>query len=122
MKKLLVAVSVIVLLSGCSNISKIRKYWSVGPADAMMFDHLVTVSQGVDAIECKAPNWTKLLYDAEHFDRYVTVHGDLQQKSVHELNTHIQKISMDSNTTFCELGINVAKQRISVITKAWRDR
>lgn len=115
MIKTISTLALALVLTGCSVILP-RAH------DAVMLSQLVTVDQELDGVDCKTPTWSKVLYEVEHLDRYATLRNDPQQVNIHDLNSHIQKMSTNSNVTFCELGKKVAKQRINAASSAWKGR
>lgn len=118
MKKIIAIISITLVLSGCSTI---KKYWP-RDHDPVMLSQLVTVDQEMDEINCKKPVWYHVVSAADHLDRYVTLREDPQQSNIHALNLHIKKMSENTNPTFCDLGKNLAKQRIKAAATAWRGR
>jgi hypothetical protein len=121
MKKVLLVTSMVFVLSGCAVLDSVKKYWP-RDHDPVMFDHLVTVEQDLAAVDCKNPNWTKVLYEAARLDRFATLRDDPQKDNLQGLNKHVQKLSTNKNPVFCELGKKTGKQRIEAALSAWKGR
>lgn len=120
MKQTLIVVCV-VALSGCATVDNLKKYWP-RDHDPVMLNQLVTVEQDLNDIDCKNPNWTKVIYEVNKLDRYVALRQDPQQENIHGLQAHIQRMSTNSNPTFCDLGKKTGKSRIDAALSAWKGR
>jgi hypothetical protein len=121
MKKVILVLSVSFLLSGCAAIATVKKYWP-RDHDPVMLNALVTVEQDLDAVDCKKPNWDKVLYETRRLDRYAELRGDPQRDNLQGLYKHIEKLSTSTNPVFCDLGKKTGKQRIDAALSAWRGR
>lgn len=117
MKKAILIAS-IVLLSGCSTITKL---WP-RDHDPAMFNQLVSLDISIDRQDCANPNWIAIERDAEQLARYTELRDDPQSANIRKLQQHIVKLSESKNEVFCKLGKDVAKQRINAVSTAWRGR
>lgn len=120
MKKIIIATSIVVL-SGCSTIDTVKKYWPRAH-DPVMLNQLITVEQDLAAIDCKNPDWHKVLYEAKRLDRYAELRDDPQKDNLQGLNKHIQKLSTNKNPVFCDLGKKTGAKRIEAALGAWKGR
>ena len=117
MKKTILIASIL-LLSGCSTISK---FWP-RDHDPVMFNQLVSLDINIDKQDCLKPNWVAIKQDAEQLARYTELRNDPQSTNIRKLQQHIVKLSESKNEVFCKLGKDVAKQRINAVSTAWKGR
>ncbi|CAB4133612.1 hypothetical protein UFOVP257_334 [uncultured Caudovirales phage] len=119
MKRLLVVF--LILLSGCSTIDTVKKYWP-RDHDPVMFDNLVTVSITIEMIDCTKPDWSRVVETANHLSRYAAWRGDPQADNLKGLLNHAERMSHGGSKMFCELGKKTATQRIEAAKTAWEKR
>lgn len=120
MKKLLIGLS-IVLLSGCSTIESVKKYFP-RDHDPIMFSHLVSLSIAVDNVNCEKPDWTNAIEASKYLSKYAEWRKDPQQENLLGLYKHIEKMGTGGSKVFCELGKKTSTQRINAARSAWENR
>lgn len=121
MKKLLLILTVSFALSGCAAVNKIKEYWPK-PHDPVMFGNLVTLNIEVRKVDCEKPDWSKLLVTSEHLMKYTEWRKDPQAKNMEGLHSHFVRMSNGGSKAFCEIGKNMALQRIDAAKTAWGER
>lgn len=122
MKKLLVTLSAVILLSGCATITDtINKYWPRSH-DPVMFQQLVKLDISVDKVNCEAPAWGESIVLAGELERYTKWRKDPQHVNIEGLQKHLDKLNTNNNPTFCKLGKKTASLRIQATKKAWEGR
>lgn len=121
MKKIIITGALAITLSGCSTIDTVKKYWP-RDHDPVMFDHLVTVSIAIDAVDCTKPDWSQVVEISNHLSRSAAWRGDPQADNLKGLLNHAERMSHGGSKTFCELGKKTAAQRIEAAKSAWKGR
>ena len=119
MKHLLIAFSII-LLTGCSTI---KKYWPRAH-DPVLVEHWVTVSIAVDDVNCanNPTGWTDVILPSQKLWMLADFREDPQSENLHGLLEHAKKMSKGGSKMFCEIGKNIAKQRLQAAKTAWEGR
>ena len=120
MKKLLVLLS-ITLLSGCSTMNNLQKYWP-RPHDPIMFGYLVSTDIEISKVDCEKSNWSNVITYTEQLAKYTEWRNDPQQDNIKGLHSHAIKMNSGASKTFCELGKKTASQRVNATKTAWEKR
>jgi hypothetical protein len=120
MKKLL-ALLFVISLSGCATVDTVKKYWP-RDHDPVMFNHLVTASIAIDAVDCVKPDWGPVVEVSNHLSRYSAWRDDPQADNLKGLLNHAERMSHGGSKMFCELGKKTAAQRIEAAKSAWKGR
>lgn len=120
MKSLIFAASLLVL-SGCSTIDTVKKYWPRNH-DPVMFNQLVSVDIAVEAVNCDNPNWQAVQPLTKQLAKYSEWRHDPQYENMKGLDAHIERMTKGGSKIFCELGKKTAKQRIDTARSAWEKR
>jgi hypothetical protein len=121
MKRILTTTLILFALSGCATVDTVKKYWP-RDHDPVMFDHLVTVSIAIDAVDCTKPDWSPVVEVSNHLSRSAAWRGDPQADNLKGLLNHAERMSHGGSKTFCELGKKTAAQRIEAAKSAWKGR
>ena len=121
MKKLIASVSIALLLSGCSTIDTVKKYWPRNH-DPVMFGHLVSLSVVIDHIDCEKPDWSTAMARSEELAKYTRLRKDPQADNLDGLFKHVTKMSKGGSKVFCEIGKKTSQQRIDAAVSAWGGR
>lgn len=119
--KHLIIISSLALLSGCSTIDTVKKYWPRSH-DPVMFNNLVAVDIAVDHQNCESPTWDKVLPLSEQLARYSEWRKDPQAENLMGLHNHIERMNKGGSKVFCEIGKKTAKQRIQAAKSALGSR
>jgi|APCry1669189733_1035249.scaffolds.fasta_scaffold53498_2 hypothetical protein len=114
MKKLILIA--VLFASGCSFLPT--------PHDPAMFDNLVTVKVAVDGLSCDNKNntWDFALHEVHHLALYSSLRGDLQSKSIGQLEEALTKAKSTNSKLVCEDILKINQERINVVVKAWSGR
>jgi hypothetical protein len=120
MKKILI-LSSFILISGCSTIDSIKKYWP-RDHDPVMFNQLVAADIAIDHQNCDQPSWNNVSPITEQLSRYAEWRKDPQLENLKGLHSHVERMSKGGSKTFCEIGKKTAKQRIDAAKSAWEKR
>ena len=120
MKKLIILASVLVL-SGCSTIQDIKKYWPK-PHDPVMFNQLVAADIAIAHQNCESPTWASVAPITEQLAKYSEWRNDPQATNLKGLHLHVERMNKGGSKTFCEIGKKTAKQRIDAAKSAWEGR
>lgn len=120
MKKLII-VSSIFLMSGCSTVDSIKKYWP-RPHDPVMFNQLVAADVAIGHQNCEQPTWGNVAPVTEQLAKYAEWRKDPQAENLKGLHAHVERMSKGGSKTFCEIGKKTAKQRIDAAKTAWEGR
>lgn len=120
MRKFLILLAFL-FLSGCGTLDTVRKYWPRSH-DPVMFKQLVDLDISIEKQKCSDAAWQSLILDAERLARYAEWRRDPQAENLRGLEKHIEKLSSSSSPAFCEIGKNLARQRIAATRRAWELR
>jgi len=120
-KKLMISASLILLLSGCSTLDTVKKYWP-RDHDPIMFDKLVQIDIGIKNVNCENQNWSEPLKKSEELSVYTEWRNDPQKDNMKGLHSHLERMNKAGSKTFCELGKKTAHTRIEAAKQAWRGR
>jgi hypothetical protein len=120
MKKIILVTSV-VLLSGCSTIDTVKKYWPRNH-DPVMFNQLVSIDIAIETVNCENPNWQIVQPLTRQLHRYTEWRKDPQLENIKGLDAHVERMSKGGSKVFCEIGKKTAKQRIDAAKSAWEKR
>ena len=111
----------IFVLSGCSTIDTVKKYWP-RPHDPSMFNQLVIIDTTVEQIDCEKADWSHANIVSEQLAKYTEWRKDPQAENLKGLHAHVERMSKGGSKTFCELGKKTAHQRIEAAKSAWEGR
>jgi hypothetical protein len=120
MKKLAFILS-LTILTGCSTIQDIKKYWP-RDHDPVMFNQLVAADIAIGYVDCNKPDWAESHKAAEQLARYAEWRKDPQAENLKGLNAHVERMSKGGSKVFCEIGKKTAGQRIQAARSAWEGR
>lgn len=120
MKKLLL-LSSFLIISGCSTIDSVKKYWP-RDHDPALFDKLVQVDVEIRHIDCEKPDWSQVLRKTEELSTYSEWRDDPQKENMKGLFDHVQRMNQGGSKVFCELGKKTSHKRIEAAKSAWRGR
>lgn len=121
MRKIVLCIVSVFILSGCSTIDTVKRYWPRSH-DPVMFQQLVNLAVAVDQQNCEQPTWAPLVVDSERLARYAEWREDPQAANLRGLRNHLENLSRGGSRSYCEIGRNLARQRISITRTAWKGR
>ena len=121
MKKLLLAITLMSLVSGCSVVAIAKKYWP-RDHDPVMFSKLVTVHVDISSVDCEKPDWSRSMATSNELFLYSEWRSDPQKENLKGLHDHVIRMNKGGSKTFCELGKKTALQRIDAAKTAWEGR
>lgn len=109
------------MLSGCSSLDTVRQYWPRAH-DPVMFRQLVDLDIAVEQQNCQDPMWAQLVLDSERLARYAEWRSDPQAANLRGLRNHLERLNQGGSRSYCEIGRNLARQRIQIARNAWKGR
>jgi uncharacterized protein YceK len=125
MKNLINSVLIVVVLSGCSAITTVKKYWP-RDHDPALASAYVTTKLSSDKLGCgdkkNFETWDAVIFKAEWLDEYAKFRDDPQQESTASIVENLNKAKSTSSERACEIWLNLVKQRFVVLNKAWSGR
>ena len=118
MKNLINSVLLVVLLTGCSTV---QKYWP-RPHDPALAQAFISTKLVVDNLDCAdKSDWSLAEYQVHWLNEYAMFRDDPQKDNTKGLEEGLQK-AKDASPKACEIWLNLAKQRLVVLNKAWSGR
>jgi hypothetical protein len=120
MKKV-VLILIVGLLTGCSTIDGIKKYWPKSH-DPVMFNQLVAADLAIENQNCEAPAWKDVAPITAQLARYAEWRSDPQTENLKGLNAHVERMAKGGSKMFCEIGKKTGRQRIEAAKSAWGGR
>jgi hypothetical protein len=120
MKQFIIVASV-VLISGCSTVDTVKKYWPRSH-DPVMFNQLIAADIAIAHQNCDSPTWNTVTPITEHLAKYSDWRKDPQSENLKGLHAHVERMNKGGSKTFCEIGKKTAKQRIDAAKSAWEGR
>lgn len=119
MKNLINSVLLVVLLTGCSTV---QKYWP-RPHDPALARSFVSTKIGIERIECSdKEDWAEVEYEARFLKEYAEFRDDPQKENTVAIVENLKKAKDTSSIKACDIWLNLAKQRLVVLNKAWSGR
>lgn len=119
MKKLINSVLIVISLSGCTTV---QKYWP-RPHDPALAQAYISAKIGVDEIDCTdKSDWSTVEYQARWLNEYARFRSDTQQESTQAIVDNLTKARVTASPKACEIWLNLVKQRLVVLDKAWSGR
>ena len=122
MKNLINSVLIAVLLSGCTAITVAKKYWP-RDHDPALASAYVTTKIGTESISCKdKTTWTATEQQATWLHEYAQFRDDPQVESTKAIVENLAKARSTQSEKACEIWLDLVKQRVIVLNKAWSGR
>lgn len=119
MKNLINSVLLVVLLTGCATV---QKYWPRAH-DPALAQSYVSTKLGVTDLSCSdKTNWTKTESEARWLKEYAEFRDDPQKDSAAAIVENLTKAKNTESEKACEIWLNLVKQRLVVLNKAWSGR
>ena len=114
-----------VMLSGCAAVSVVQKYWP-REHDPALASAYVTTKLSSDKLGCGAKKnfetYDAVIFKAEWLDEYAKFREDPQQESTASIVENLNKAKSTSSERACEIWLDLVKQRLIVLNKAWSGR
>ena len=122
MKNLINSVLILVLLQGCTAVSIAKKYWP-RDHDPALASAYVNTKLDTERLGCKdKSNWDTVIYRAEWLNEYARFRDDPQQESTASIVENLNKGKTTQSERACEIWLDLVKQRLIVLNKAWSGR
>jgi len=119
-KKLFLA-CMIVGLSGCAVVEKVKQVWPRAHDPALVSGY-VDLEGELSKVSCKEKETIKPAKSkAEWLNRYAEFRNDPQQVSTKAIVDNLDKATVASEAV-CDKWINLSKTRMSIIKEAWSGR
>ena len=120
MKKLIL-ICLIVSLSGCAVVDKVKQVWPRAHDPALVSGY-VDLEGELSRVSCKEKETIKpAKIKAEWLSRYAEFRNDPQQISTKAIVENLDKATIASEAV-CDRWINLSKTRMSIIKEAWSGR
>lgn len=114
-----------VMLQGCAAVTIAQKFWPKDH-DPALASAYVTTKLSSDKLGCGAKKnfetFDAVIFKAEWLDEYAKFRGDPQQESTASIVENLNKAKSTSSERACEIWLNLVKQRLVVLNKAWSGR
>lgn len=118
----LVLVLIISLLQGCTAVALATKYWP-RDHDPALASAYVSAKIGAESISCKdKTTWTQTEYQARWLNEYAVFRADTQVESTRAIVENLEKARTTQSDKACEIWLELVKQRLVVLNKAWSGR
>jgi hypothetical protein len=122
MKNLINSVLIATLLSGCAAVNTVKKYWP-RDHDPALASAYVTAKLDTERLSCAdKTNWAPVIYKAEWLNEYAKFREDPQQESTASIVENLNKGRTTQSERACEIWLDLVKQRLVVLNKAWSGR
>lgn len=122
MKNLINSVLIVLVLSGCTAITTVKKYWP-RDHDPALASAYVTAKLDTERLSCAdRSKWDTVIYKAEWLNEYAKFREDPQTESTQAIVDNLNKAQSTQSTRACEIWLDLVKQRIVVLNKAWSGR
>jgi hypothetical protein len=125
MKNLINSVLIVVLLQGCTAVTLAKKYWP-RDHDPALASAYVTAKLSSEKLGCGAKKnpetWDAVIFKAEWLNEYARFRADPQQESTASIVENLNKGKTTQSERACEIWLDLVKQRLIVLDKAWSGR
>lgn len=122
MKNLINSVLILMLLQGCTAVTLAKKYWP-RDHDPALASAYVTTKLDTEKLNCADKSkWDTVIYKADWLNEYAKFRDDPQAESTQAIVDNLNKAQTTQSTKACEIWLDLVKQRIIVLNKAWSGR
>lgn len=122
MKNLINSVIILVLLQGCTAVTLAKKYWP-RDHDPALASAYVTAKLDTERLSCADKSkWDTVIYKAEWLNEYAKFREDPQTESTQAIVDNLNKAQTTQSQRACEIWLDLVKQRLVVLNKAWSSR
>lgn len=122
MKNLINSVLILMLLQGCTAVTLAKKYWP-RDHDPALASAYVTAKLDTEKLSCADKSkWDPVIYKAEWLNEYAKFRADPQAESTQAIVDNLNKAQTTQSTKACEIWLDLVKQRLVVLNKAWSGR
>lgn len=122
MKNLINSVIILVLLQGCTAVTLAKKYWP-RDHDPALASAYVTAKLDTERLSCADKSkWDTVIYKAEWLNEYAKFREDPQTESTQAIVDNLNKAQTTQSSRACEIWLDLVKQRLVVLNKAWSER
>lgn len=122
MKNLINSVLIVLLLQGCTAVTLAKKYWP-RDHDPALASAYVTAKLDSDRLSCADKSkWDSVIYKAEWLNEYAKFRADPQAESTQAIVDNLNKGRNTQSEKACDIWLDLVKQRLIVLDKAWSGR
>lgn len=122
MKNLINSVLILLLLQGCTAITVVKKYWP-RDHDPALASAYVTAKLDTQKLSCADKSkWDTVIQKAEWLNEYAKFREDPQAESTQSIVDNLYKGQTTQSERACEIWLDLVKQRLIVLNKAWSGR
>lgn len=120
MKKLVI-VPLVVLLTGCAAVDKVKQMWP-RDHDPALAGSYISLSVKLDVVDCKQKTGIdEAVKEADWLNRYAEFRNDPQKVSTKGILDNLAK-AKEGNEAACQRWVNLSKTRMKIIQQAWSGR
>ena len=120
-----VLIMIMSLLQGCTAVVLAKKYWPKDH-DPALASAYVTTKLSTGKLGCGAKKnfetWDAVIFKAEWLDEYAKFRDDPQQESTASIVENLNKGKTTQSERACEIWLDLVRQRLVVLNKAWSGR
>jgi hypothetical protein len=122
MKNLINSVLILLLLQGCTAVTLATKYWP-RDHDPALASAYVTAKLDTEKLSCADKSkWDTVIYKAEWLNEYAKFRSDPQAESTQAIVDNLNKGRTTQSEKACDIWLDLVKQRLIVLNKAWSGR
>ena len=122
MRNLINSVLIVLLLQGCTAVTLAKKYWP-RDHDPALASAYVTAKLDSDRLSCADKSkWDSVIYKAEWLNEYAKFRDDPQAESTQAIVDNLNKGRNTQSEKACDIWLDLVKQRLIVLDKAWSGR
>jgi hypothetical protein len=115
-------IMVALILNGCTAVTVAKKYWP-RDHDPALASAYVSAKLGAESISCKDKStWTQTEYQARWLNEYAVFRNDPQTETTKAVLENLEKAHSTQSEKACEIWLELVKQRLVVLNKAWSGR
>ena len=117
-----VLILIISLLQGCTAVVLAKKYWP-RDHDPALASAYVTAKLDTEKLSCADKSkWDTVIYKAEWLNEYAKFRADPQTESTQAIVDNLNKGRNTQSERACDIWLDLVKQRLVVLNKAWSGR
>jgi len=115
-------IAIMLMLNGCTAAVIAKKYWP-RDHDPALAGAYVSAKIGAESISCKdKTTWTQTEYQARWLNEYAIFRADPQVETTKAVLENLEKARGTQSEKACEIWLELVKQRLVVLNKAWSGR
>lgn len=122
MMKTINIIALALMLNGCTAMMAAKQFLP-RDHDPALASAYVNTKIGIESISCKdKTTWDSLEKNAQFLNEYAQFRNDPQKESTQGILDNIQKAKTTQSEKACDIWLDLVKQRLVVLNKAWSTR